>query len=86
MRVKTSKKELWRSIRAFCLECICNIPREIELCTAPRCPLYRSRYGRAPKPTDLIFLDEKGKYRQIDDLEHVHWYDTSGNLIKIQKL
>ena len=31
------------AIRAQCLECVGWLPREVKLCTAPACPLYKYR-------------------------------------------
>ena len=31
------------AIEAFCLECVCWQPKEVALCTAPRCPLFQYR-------------------------------------------
>jgi hypothetical protein len=37
-----------KAIRAFCLECVCGSPREVELCVSPECPLYPFRLGKNP--------------------------------------
>ena len=36
-----------KAIRLFCLECMCYQPSEIRKCTAPLCPLYPYRMGKA---------------------------------------
>lgn len=35
-------------IRQYCLWCTNGSPREVELCSAPECPLYPWRFGRNP--------------------------------------
>ena len=37
-----------RAIRAHCLDCVCGSYKEVELCTAPKCPLYPFRFGKRP--------------------------------------
>ena len=43
-----------KSIRLKCLDCTCNQPLEVKLCTCDGvqgtfCPLYPYRFGRGPK-------------------------------------
>jgi len=38
-----------KSIRKFCLNCVGNSAREVELCTDLQCPLYPYRFGRDPR-------------------------------------
>jgi len=51
------------AIKAHCLECMCGVRKEVEECTAPKCPLYqfrntaavtahRARRGLAPEPEE----------------------------------
>ena len=37
------------AIRAHCLECVGFVRKEVELCTAPLCPLYPFRTSGKPK-------------------------------------
>ena len=37
-----------KAIRAFCSECMCWQPKEIENCTDKLCPLYPYRFGKDP--------------------------------------
>ncbi len=37
-----------RAIRAHCLDCTCGSYQEVQLCTAPECPLYPFRFGKRP--------------------------------------
>lgn len=38
-----------RAIRAQCLDCVCGSYKEVELCPATECPLYRFRFGQMPE-------------------------------------
>ena len=40
------------AIRAFCLDCTCGSSKEVELCTAPKCPLWRYRFGKRPETAE----------------------------------
>lgn len=42
-----------KAIRAKCLDCCCNHPSEVRICTAVKCPLYPYRMGKRPK-TDIV--------------------------------
>lgn len=44
-----------KSIRAYCLECMCGSSHEVSLCWAKDCPLYPYRLGKNPniKPREL---------------------------------
>lgn len=46
MSVKVPKANLWRAIRAMCLECSNGSKREVRFCTSESCPLYPYRFGR----------------------------------------
>lgn len=46
------------SIRAFCLQCVGFSPKEVELCTAPECPLFPYRMGKRPTNSTKIGLTE----------------------------
>ena len=37
-----------RAIRAMCYDCVCGSSKEIELCPALECPLYKFRFGKRP--------------------------------------
>jgi hypothetical protein len=56
MRVLTPIK----AIRAKCMDCTCNQPKEIRECTVTRCALWPYRMGRRPKAEELIILEQKG--------------------------
>lgn len=43
--VTQTKTALWKAIRAFCIQCMGNRVTQVELCTAPRCPLFPYRLG-----------------------------------------
>lgn len=38
-----------KSIRDFCLECVCGQSQEVKLCTSLKCPLFAYRFGKGPK-------------------------------------
>lgn len=44
--IKQTKKVLWKAIRAFCVECMGEQIKEVEICTAPNCPLFPYRLGQ----------------------------------------
>lgn len=37
-----------RAIRAHCLECSGNHPKEVRLCQIQKCPLFPFRFGKNP--------------------------------------
>lgn len=37
-----------KAIRAKCLDCCCNQPKEVRLCPTARCPLHPFRMGHNP--------------------------------------
>lgn len=41
------KKPL-KAIRAKCLDCSCNNPNEVRLCSITKCPLFDFRFGKNP--------------------------------------
>lgn len=48
-----------KAIRAYCLECVCGSPKEVELCPAPDCPLYPFRFGKNPYRTKHVMSEEQ---------------------------
>ena len=38
-----------KAMRAKCLDCTCNQPKEIRLCTVINCALWPYRMGKRPK-------------------------------------
>lgn len=38
-----------QAIRAKCLDCSCQQPKEVRLCPVTRCPLWPYRMGKRPK-------------------------------------
>lgn len=49
-----AKRTPMKSIRAKCLECTNNQPKEIRLCPINGCPLYEYRMGHRPKDKEDI--------------------------------
>ena len=41
-----------KAIRQKCLQCCCEQPKEVRLCTVERCALWPYRMGHRPKDTD----------------------------------
>lgn len=37
-----------RAIRAKCLDCCCDSPKEVKLCPSQNCPLWPFRFGHNP--------------------------------------
>jgi len=37
-----------KAIRLKCLDCVCDVPKEVRLCPATDCPLYPFRMGKNP--------------------------------------
>jgi hypothetical protein len=46
----TTKATILSTIRQHCLECMGGSPKEVELCTAPNCNLFKFRFGKDPNP------------------------------------
>jgi hypothetical protein len=56
MKTRTPMK----AMRAKCLDCSCQQPKEVRLCTVKKCPLWPYRMGRRPKTDELILIQQKG--------------------------
>ena len=41
-----------KAIRAKCLDCTCQQPKEVRLCTVTACALWPYRMGRRPSEAD----------------------------------
>ena len=48
-----TKSELLKLVKAKCLDCCCDQPKEVALCPIERCPLYSVRLGKDPNPRKL---------------------------------
>ena len=48
-----TKSELLKLVKAKCLDCCCDQPKEVVLCPIERCPLYSVRLGKDPNPRKL---------------------------------
>lgn len=46
--MSTTKTELLRKIRHKCLDCVCEQPKEVELCPATQCPTVGIPHGQGP--------------------------------------
>ena len=49
-----------KAIRAKCMDCSCNQPKEIRQCPVITCALWPYRMGKRPKADELIQVDRKG--------------------------
>lgn len=47
----TTKADVIKTIRTFCIECSGGSLMEVRLCPIKRCPLYPFRMGKDPNPT-----------------------------------
>ena len=47
-----------KAIRKKCLDCTCNQPKEVRLCTIIDCPNWAYRFGRRPDKATLDTLKE----------------------------
>ena len=54
-------------IRAKCLDCCYDQPKEVELCQSPDCPLYPFRFGKNPYRAKRE-LSEEQKAKQSEAL------------------
>ena len=48
-----TKTELLKLVKAKCLDCCCDQPKEVALCPIERCPLYTVRLGKDPNKRKL---------------------------------
>lgn len=49
-----------KAIRAKCMDCTCQQPKEIRECPSTSCPLWPYRMGKRPKTDELIQVKQKG--------------------------
>ena len=68
-----------KSIRAKCLDCTQNQPKEIRLCTTISCALYPYRMGRRPSNETLDTL--KSFYEETIDTVEERVVNTCINLL-----
>ena len=50
-----------KAIRAKCLDCCCNIKKDVELCTCEKCSLYPFRFGEDPYKKKREYTEERRK-------------------------
>jgi len=57
-----------KAIKEFCIECMGGDKKEVEHCTAPKCPLFDFRFGKKPgkgeksdKPKRVLSEETKAK-------------------------
>lgn len=41
------------AVRLHCIECMGGVRSEVEICTAPECPLYPYRRGQSPRKRQM---------------------------------
>ncbi len=70
-----------KSIRFKCLECCCDSPYEVKLCTATNCPLYPYRFGKNPNRTGLknkgSFTKNNGSTNDSEKIRETEGKDTT---------
>lgn len=54
-------------IRAHCLDCCCDSPKEVRLCSAKYCQLHPFRFGNNPYRKSRV-LNEEQKKRLLETL------------------
>jgi len=61
------KKELTplQAIRAKCLDCTCNQPKEIRLCPITECSLWPFRMGKSPKRAGVGGIGKRFEKREV---------------------
>lgn len=52
-----TKSDLLKLVRAKCLNCCCDSPKEVDLCAVPGCSLFSVRFGK--DPTKRVLSPEK---------------------------
>ncbi len=60
-----TKNDLLKLIRAKCLDCCCDQPKEVALCPIERCPLYRVRLGKDPDTRKLTDAETEARKNTI---------------------
>lgn len=60
-----TKTEVLKLVRAKCLDCCCDSPKEVSLCQVPGCALFSIRSGKDPRPR---VLSEKQRAIAVDNL------------------
>lgn len=53
-----------KSIRAKCLDCMCDQPQEVRLCPSENCPLWPYRMGHNPNRKGIC-----GKFSEAESAE-----------------
>ena len=48
-----------KRIREYCIQCVADQPREVELCPITDCPLYDFRFGANPYRTKRVVSEEQ---------------------------
>lgn len=48
-----------KAIRAKCLDCVCNQPKEVQLCPSEDCPLHPFRMGKNPYRAKREYTEEQ---------------------------
>ena len=48
-----------KRIREYCIQCVADQPKEVELCPITDCPLYDFRFGKNPFRAKREFTEEQ---------------------------
>ena len=63
-----TKSELLKLVKAKCLDCCCDQPKEVALCPIERCPLYSVRLGKDPNKRKLSEAELEARRKGADKL------------------
>jgi len=69
-RFRISKGELWKAIRAKCMDCSADSYKEIVLCSIPDCSLYPFRFGKPLTPDALAKKIKQAETESDNDAEN----------------
>ena len=64
---KDKNLPVMKSIRLKCKECVCGSHRRIEECQITDCTLWPYRFGRRPKPADLVLRNSNNDYEKENE-------------------
>lgn len=63
-----------KSIRKFCLDCVCGSLKDVAFCTGPKCALWEHRLGVDLRSTQGIKIMENNCRKYPKDLKELEGY------------
>lgn len=57
-----------KSIRAKCLDCMCDQPMEVRLCPSENCPLWPYRMGHNPNRKGIGGFKDSEEVAEADEI------------------